>query len=313
MTRFKRFIFNATPVLFIYRTADKIFLPGLEGFSLYQIGKFFFRELKDSNMNVRVAAVTYNFLMCIPPTMLFLFSLVPYLPLNDVQHTILQTLQTLTPNQRIYDSVSKVVVDFMNTEHRDVLSFGILLTLFFSSNGMMGLMRNFDRSLTVYKKRSGLSRRWTAIKLTVLLLCVVIVSLAILIIQSESLNAFVLRIFGNIIAVKLLSGLIFILIIFSAISIIYAYGPSLTHRFRFVSAGSVFATLLSAITTTVFFFLVNNILNYNKVYGSIGTLIAFMVWMWLNTFVILLGYELNVSILLGKISRTEHEKHHQAS
>ncbi|PZF71159.1 YihY/virulence factor BrkB family protein [Taibaiella soli] len=307
MTKFERLIFLSAPLRFIYRTADKIFLPGFEGFSLFQIGKFFFNSLRDSHLNVRVAAVTYNFLMAIPPTTLFLFSLVPYLPLKDVQQTILQTIRTVAPNQSMYDNISGVVIDFMNTQHRDVLSFGILLTLFFSSNGMMGLMRNFDRSHSVYKKRTGLQRRWTAIKLTVLLICVAITSLAVLILQSELLNAEVLKIFGSIIAVKLLSFFIFVVIIFSAVSIIYTYGPSLSHRFKFFSAGSVFATVLSVLTTTVFFFLVNNILNYNKVYGSIGSLIAFMVWLWLNTLVILLGYELNVSILLGKISRTENE------
>lgn len=307
MTKLERVIFLSAPLRFIYRTADKIFLPGFEGFSLFQIGKFFFNSLRDSNLNVRVAAVTYNFLMAIPPTMLFLFSLVPYLPLKDVQAIILQTIHTVAPNQRMYENISGVINDFMNKEHRDVLSFGILLTLFFSSNGMMGLMRNFDRSLSVYKKRTGLQRRWTAIKLTVLLICVAITALAVLIVQSEMLNAEVLKIFGSIIAVKLLSYFIFVLIIFSAVSIIYTYGPSLSHRFKFFSAGSVFATILSVLTTTVFFFLVNNILNYNKVYGSIGSLIAFMVWLWLNTLVILLGYELNVSILLGKISRTENE------
>jgi membrane protein len=307
MTKLERLIFLSAPLRFIYRVADKICLPGFEGFSLYQIGRFFFKEIRNVKMNERVAAVTYNFLMAIAPTMLFLFSLVPYLPLKDVQVTILQTLKLVIPNEHVYQTISRGVVDFMTTKRRDILSFGILLTLFFSSNGMMGLMRSFDRSLSVYKKRTGLQRRWTAIKLTFLLICVAIVSLAVLILQTEKLNYFVLQIFGNVIAVKILSVVILALIIFLAVSIIYAYGPSLTHRFPFISPGSVFATFFSLITTTGFFFVANNFINYNKVYGPIGTLIAFMVWMWLNTLVILLGYELNVSILLGKISRTENE------
>lgn len=307
MTRLERIIFFSAPLRFIYRVADKICLPGFEGFSLYQIGRFFFREIRSVKMNERVAAVTYNFLMAIAPTLLFLFSLVPYLPLKDVQVTILQTLKLVVPNEHAYQTVSKGIIDFMTTKRRDILSFGILLTLFFSSNGMLGLMRSFDRSLSVYKKRTGLQRRWTAIKLTFLLICVALISLAALILQTEKLNSLVLQIFGNVIAVKILSLVILALIVFLTVSIIYTYGPSLTHRFKFFSAGAVFATVMSLITTTVFFFLVNNFINYNKVYGPIGTLIAFMVWMWLNTLVILLGYELNVSILLGKISRTEDE------
>lgn len=303
MTRFERLIVYSRPLRFIYRVAERIVLPGFEGLSLYETGKFFFREIRNNKLNVRGAAVTYNFLMAIPPTLLFLFSLVPYLPLQNVQQTIIHALQLMIPNRNVSDTVSGIVIDFMNTERRDLLSFGILLTLFFSSNGMMGLMRSFDRSFSVYKKRSGLQRRWTAIKLTVLLIVVAILTIATLILQSSLLDPLIIRWFGSTGVVQVVSLLIIALLIFVTISLVYIYGPSLTHKFKFVSPGSVFATLLILLTSTVFFFLVNNILNYNKVYGSIGTLIAFMVWMWLNTQVILVGYELNVSILLGRLEK----------
>ena len=128
------------------------------------------------------------------------------------------------------------------------------------------------------------------------------------VIQSKDLNPIILTVFHSLIAIKILSGVILAMLVFITISIIYTYGPSLSHKFRFVSAGSVCATIASVITTSVFFFLVNNFLNYNKLYGSIGTLIAFMVWVWLNTIIILLGYELNVSILLGKLSREDSDE-----
>src|SRR5437899_2157977 len=140
-----------------------------------------------------------------------------------------------------------------------------------------------------------------------MLIIVAIISLAVLILQTETLNRWMMEIFENVIAIKMLSLFIFVLIIFCSVSLIYTFGPSLTHRFSFVSAGSVLATISMVLTTTVFFFLVNHFINYNKVYGSIGSLIAFMVWLWLNTFAILVGYELNVSILLGKLARNEDE------
>lgn len=314
MTRLERAIIRWAPARNAIKALKRTAPPGFEGLSLYEVARFFFREIKDNRLNERSAAVTYNFVMAIPPTLLFLFSLVPYLPLHGVEATILETLHMVTPNERIYTNASQVIQDFMNEERRDLLSFGLLLTLFFSSNGMMGLMRAFDRSIPVYVKRSKLKRRWTAIKLTVMLICVVIISLAVLIIQSNAVNSLLERIFDSIIAVKICSFIIITFIIFITISIIYTYGPSLTKRFRFFSAGSIFATLLSVVTTTIFFFLVNNFINYNKVYGPIGTLIAFMVWMWLNTLVILLGYELNVSILLGKTAHAgethNEEEHH---
>jgi membrane protein len=104
--------------------------------------------------------------------------------------------------------------------------------------------------------------------------------------------------------VKVLTLLIIVAMIFLVICMVYTYGPSLTQRFPFLSAGAVMATFVCILLSTVFFFLVKNVIHYNKVYGSIGTLMAFMVWIFLNTQVILLGYELNVSILLTRLART---------
>lgn len=305
MTRLEAAILKLPPVKVISNWAKRVVLPGFQGVSLFDVAGFFIKEVSNTKINVRAAAVTYNFLMAIPPTLLFLFSLIPYLPLGDVEVTMLDTLKLLALPPAIYKSLSGLIIDFMNTERKDLLSYGILLTLFFSSNGMMGLMNSFDRSTKIHIERSGLKRRWTAIKLTVMLICVAVLSLAALILQSEALNGLILRVFNNVIVVKLLSMLILVGLVFTMISLIYTYGSSLVHKFSFVSPGSVFATILSVITTVVFFFLVNNFINYNKVYGSIGTLMAFMVWVWLNTMVILLGFELNVSILLGKFSNNE--------
>jgi membrane protein len=290
----------------ITRASQQVILPGLNGVSLYEVGKVFWVELISDKLQVRTAAVTYNFLMALPPTLLFLCSLIPYLPLRNVENTILATLRLVTPNDDFYASVSAVISDFLNTQHTDVLSFGVLLTLYFSSNGMMGLMGGFDDSLVLYKKRSGLQRRWTAIKLTIMQMLVGIIALAVLILQNTRINKYLLQVFPNLIAVEVLSYLILVLLIFITYCLIYTYGPSLQRRFPFISAGAVFATLASMATTYVFYYMVDNFLNYNKVYGSIGTLIAFMVLVWLNTLIVLLGFELNVSILLGKINH-EHE------
>ena len=294
---------------YVLKKAHSIMLPGLNGASLYEVGKFFVTELKTLKLQERAAAVTYNFLMAMPPTFLFLFSLVPFLPLKNVEQTILNTIKLLSPNHNIYTSIRDVVSDFMTTQHHDVLSYGIILVLYFSSNGIMGLMRSFDKSLSLYVERTGVQRRWAAVKLTIAVIGIVIIGLAILIAQSRDLNPFINKIFHSVAAVKMISFVILGLLVFITISMIYTFGPSLKQKFRFVSAGSIFATIASILTTSVFFFLVNHLINYNKIYGSIGTLIAFMVWVWLNTIIILLGYELNVSILLGKLSHEDNDEY----
>jgi len=292
---------NSAIVQWVISTAKRIKLPGKERLSLYDVSTFFFSELGNNRLFENCAAVTYNFVMALPPTLLVLFSLVPYLPLKGVQDIILDTLRIVARNEALYQSMSSVIIDFMNNSRGEVLSFGIVLTLFFASNGVMGLIQSFERThLSDYVHKSDLRQRWTAIKLTVLLLMVAILSLVVLIIQSRALNDILLLIFKNVVAVRILSAIVVTMILFTCIAIIYRYGPSFTRKVRFFSPGAIFATTLCVIASTVFFFLVDNFIQYNKIYGSIGTLMAFMVWIWLNVFIILIGYDLNVSVMMVK-------------
>lgn len=315
MTRLEKWILESPPLRLIFGIAKNIRIPGKERLSLYEIGIFFFKELGNNKLFLNCAAVTYNFVMAMPPTMLVLFSLVPYLRLHGVQDAVLDTLKVVAHNPALYDGISSVVIDFMNNERAEVLSSGILLTLFFASNGMMGLINSFEKEhLSVYVKTSGLRQRWHAIKLTVLLLLVAILAIVVLIIQSAALNEILLVVFDNRVwVVRLLSAVLVTMILFTFISVIYRYGPTLKNRVRFFSPGAIVATSLCVITSAVFFFLVDNFINYNKVYGSIGTLMGFMVWIWLNTLVILIGYDLNVSVLMAKHRRLELENEEDES
>ncbi len=278
--------------------------PGVREISIFEVGRFFFHEIRENKLQIQAAAVTYNFLLAIPPFMLFLTSLVPFLQLENVEETFLLAIRLVTPNDALYEKISAVVMDFMNNQRGEILSFGLLMTLYVSSNGIMALLQSFERSLPVYVKRGGVAKRWTAIKLTVMLSLVLMMTLVTLIIQARSVNSLLLLLFNNTVVIRLVSIAIVVALILVAISAIYTYGPRLSSRMKFVSPGSLFATFLIVLTSAVFFFLVNNFIQYNKVYGSLGTLMAFMIWIWLNTFVILIGYELNISILLAKNADT---------
>ena len=307
MTRLERMILDLAPFRLLRSRAKKTFPPGFEGLSLYEVSHFFFKEIKNIRLNERAAAATYNFMMAIPPSLLFLFTLLPYIPLRDVEDTIVNTIRLVPLSREVSHSIEVFITSFMHTERRDLLSFGVLMVLVFASNGMMGLMRSFDKGMHVQSPRTGFQRRWTAIKLTVMLITVGILSIATFIIQSQFINKYILMVFDNIYIIKTISLLFLLFILFCAISIIYRYGPSLTNKFDFVSAGSIFATCGISVATTVFFFLVDNFLNYNKVYGSIGTLIAFMIWLFIIVMILLIGYELNVSILIGSIEKEQKE------
>ncbi len=310
-TFFEKYILNLPIINRVLSFSKKIVLPGFEGVSLYDTGVFFIENLNQVNLRDRSAAVTYNFITALPSILLFLFTLIPYLPLQDIQVTLLSSLKLMILDQDTYQSISKVLQDFMNNGQRSLLSFSLLLSLFFASEGIMGLMRYFDRDQKVYVQRSGLKRRWEAIKLTLLLILVVLVSTVAIIIQSKFMNEYILQIFDNVYLVRATSMVLNFSILFSAISLIYIYGPSLSHRFRFFSLGAIMSTILIVLCSVVFFYISNNFLNYNKVYGSIGSLLVFFVWLNLSTRILMLGYDLNVSILTGKVENSRKPQKNQ--
>lgn len=295
-------VYRSSVVRFFLRKAHTVILPGENGASLYEVGYIFIKKLFDSRLAERAAAVTYNLIMALPPMFLFIFSLLPYLPFRHIEQTILYVIRLITPNDNIYGTVSSIAVNFINQQHHGALSFGLLLVLYFSSNGMVGLMKTFDYNESLYKKRTPLQRRFTAIKLTLMHIFITILAMAVLFIQTKNLNPLIVHVFHYVQIVKIISTVILIIVVFIGISVIYTYGPSLTEKFSFISIGSVFATCGSLFATSVFFFLVNHFLNYNKVYGPIGTLIGFLVLLWLNTIILLVGYEINVSLLKGRLS-----------
>jgi membrane protein len=286
---------------FVKQRASRVYPPGFQGFSVYEIAHSIFKNIQEKRFSERAAAISFNFLMAIPPTLIVLFSLVPFLPLDNVEQILLQSIRTVSPNDRLYESVARVVSDFMNTKRREILSFGILFTLFYSSNGMMGLIRAFDHRITeIHVWRTGLSRRWKAIKLTLMLVSFTLISLGILVIQSRALDEWIWQLTGNTTIVKIIGWLVLVMILYFSICIIYTYGPSLNKKIKFFSPGSFLATLLFIAVSYGFFFIASNFVNYNKVYGSIGTLMMFMIWMFIAAMVILVGYEINLAIMLKK-------------
>lgn len=293
----KNNIFKRSLVSFFSRM-KRTDIPGSAGASIYDITTLFFKGVKDIRLSERAAAMSFNFLMAIPPTLIFLFSLIPYLPLDTVESTILNSIRLLSPNERLFNSVQAIVTDFMQTKRRELLSFGFLFTIFVSSNGVMGLLRSFDRDSPAHVKRTNMARRKKAILLTLGLMLVFIISIALLIVQTNMLDKYLADLVGNAYIVKMVSGLTLVSIIYITMCILYKYGPSLEDKFRFFSPGAFLATFLFIGVSYLFFYVANHFINYNRVYGSIGTLLMFMAWMFITGLVILIGFELNLAIMM---------------
>jgi len=302
MKKLERIIITSPPVSFLIRKSKKIILPGFQGLPLYDVARFFFQQMQQVGLNERAGAISFDFLMAIPPLSIFIFTLLSNLPGSKKLYTeALVLVKEIAPDASTYNMIKGVMDDFFSTS-TSLLSFGLILALYFSSNAMLTIMRTFNKSMLHIEteKRNFLELRWEAIKLTVYIVILILATIFILFSQSALLDFITgwLNIKTNIYnwVVEVLRLLITFLLIFISIALIYRYAPSVEKKWKFFSPGATLATILIIAFTILFSYWVNNIASYNKVYGSLGSIMILMLLIFVNSLVLLIGFELNVSI-----------------
>ncbi len=282
-----------------------LILPGFSPLPLYTVATFFFQEIGKDELINKASSLSYNFMLAIFPAIIFLFTLIPYIPIDNFQNQLLSLIALILPAEA-YIAVRSTLVDIVSNQNSKLLSFGFLLALIFSTNGVHTLMEAFNKSSLISETRSWLKQRFVALYLTVLISFALILGLIIMTIGEYIFGVLKSELIFKdsfwIYVINIVRWLILIIIYFVTISLLYRYGPVHAKKWKFFSAGSWMATILAVLTFWGFSFYINNFGNYNKLYGSIGTLIVLMIWLYLNSLIILVGFELNASIDLSKRS-----------
>jgi membrane protein len=281
-------------------------LPGFSGIPIYQVVSFFIRQVQTIGMTERASAIAFNFVMAIPPATIFLFTLIPYLPITQsLQQELYKLIKDIIPGERNNAVLINFLQDFINNPRNGLLSLGFILSLYFSSNAMMGIMRSFDKNYAGFKKRSNWQRRKAALRLTALLYVFVMASLVALIAREVVLEWLGIE---NASLRALLSNLrwsVIFLLFFGCISSIYRLAPSVHKKWKLINPGSIVATSLMLITSGALSWWVANFSNYNQLYGSISTVLIIMILIFINSLILLIGFELNVSIYSLKSARAD--------
>jgi membrane protein len=309
LTKIQRIIINYTPIPFLLRKSKRWFLPGFQGLALYDVIQFFRSQLKQHGLSERAAAISYNFIMAIPPSLLFLFTLIPNLPfvskkiLKLQMHTL---ILDIVPNKIYNKQVITFIDSFIDGSKLGLLSFGLLLTLYFASNGMMGIMRSFNKKYVGFETRKGIVVRVVALRLTILIFSLLLAYLLLLIMEGSLLKATVKNSILRDIIGYTRWGFIIILV-YLIIGLIFKYAPAIRKKWNFTSPGTILATLLSLAASVGFAIYVNNFGKYNALYGSIGTIMMIMALIYINSLALLIGFELNVSIHSLKVIAAERE------
>lgn len=289
----------------IRNTMMNIKPKGLKGGSLYEVFRFYSIQSQRIGFSMRASAISFNMLMAIPAGLIFLCTLVPYAPESiHFQDEIENTLNQVVKDPRTLTFLVGLIDDFFTKQRSGLLSFSFIAALFFSSNAMMGIMRCFDKSYFESRKKYFLAKRLTAIKLTCLII-VLLTTFIVVISTNQLLKNYLQKQFIEIkpilnFGIDVIRWLLLFSLNFFIISVIYRYAPAVKNKWSIFSPGAIVACVLTILTTWGFGVWVNNFANFNKIYGSIGTLLIIMNLLYINALALLIGFELNVSITAVK-------------
>ncbi len=284
--------------------ARNIELPLFEGLSLYDVATFFFKGIAKGRVTNRAASISYSFFLALFPGIIFLFSMIAFFPIQGLEEEIFEVFRRVLPPDT-YEATRTTIEDILKNRRPDLLSFGFLFALIFATNGINSLISNFNDTIHQLETRGFWRQQLVAISLTALLSVMVIVMATLLIFSSSVLNALLLFLNLDEISPFIIDSTRFFILVFLvlvAIAFLYNFGPSKNREWRFISPGAILATGLIILSSVGFSFYVSNFSQYNRLYGSIGTLIVILLWIYINALVLIIGFELNASIAFAKSS-----------
>lgn len=279
-------------------------LPGCSGVPMYDVAAFIYNEAMKDDISTRANSIAFSFFLSLFPTIIFLFTLLPLLPVTaDYVALLDSSLEGILPDSA-HSYLFGIIEGVASIKRSGLLSLGFFLAIFFASSGVLTMMYGFDKAYaTTFKQRGYFKKRWVAFMLTLVLGGLLILSM-IFIILGKPLLGLVLDsadLSGHTsFILKAVRWLVVVFIIYLGITIIYRYGPSMYKRTKFWNPGSVVACSLSILSSIAFSYFINNFGRYNELYGSIGALIVIMLWMQINAYILLIGFELNTSIAVNR-------------
>ena len=287
------------PVLnWFVRIFKKIKIPGLEGMSLYHLIEMYVIGILKGALTTRASSVAFSFFMALFPFALFILTLIPYIEIQGFQQGFMQFISQALPPQT-YDAVDAVLNDIINNKYSGLLSFGFILSIFLMTNGINSLFGGFEYSYHQLKTRSVLKLYLVSMAISILLALLLFMTVAVIIYFEIAITDLKLKgyVSDDILWVEIGRYIIILVMLFTMVCMFYYFGTKEGRNISFFSPGAIFTTLLVIINFKIFDIYVKKFAQYNELYGSIGTLLVLMLFIWLNSIILLLGFELNAAMI----------------
>jgi membrane protein len=281
----------------LVRGLKKIKLPWLQGMSFFELLELYIIGIIDGALSYHASAVAFSFFMALFPFALFILNLIPYIPIEGFQVDFLNFVREGVP-PNTYNAIANIINDILNNSHSGLLSSGFLLSIFLMANGINGILGGFESSRHVIDKRGFFSQYLIALGLSLLLSILLLLTVAAIVVFEVFIQKTMIQnVLSDQIPLIILSRYVFvILMLLITISVLFRFGTKQSHKPPFITIGSVSTTILVIISSYFFGIWVLKFSKYNELYGSIGTLLIMMFYIWINCMVLLLGFELNAII-----------------
>ena len=280
----------------------KLIIPGFEGLSLYEVSLFFYKGLVEGALTTRASSLAFNFFLAFFPSIIVLFTLIPFVPIEGFQEQLFVLMRDILP-PLTFDATKSILDDIVNNEQGGLLSLTFVLALYFSTNGVNAMITGFNATYHLSDKRTWWQLRLLSFALTLVLAILLVLTIIFQLFSQGFMSNLVSEGYLHQYSADIIlyaKWLILVFVLFISYSILFYYGPADKKGWKFLSAGSIITTFLSVVSSLGFSYYVNNFAQYNQLYGSIGTLLVILLWMYFNSIILLLGFELNASIVSAK-------------
>lgn len=271
-------------------------LKSLEGLSLYDILELYVLGIFKGAFSYRASAIAFSFFMALFPFALFILNLIPFIPLENFQADFLEFVEEGVP-PNTYDAIEAILKDIMETSHQGLLSSGFILSILLMTNGINAILGGFEMSAHITITRGFFRQYFISLAISLVLSMILLITVAAIVVAEVMIQK--INLFGEVTDIALIEwsryGFILLMILITT-SILYKFGAKETSSIAFISYGAVFTTILIVVSSYIFGIYVTKFAKYNELYGSIGTLLVLMFYIWINCMVLLLGFELNATI-----------------
>ncbi len=285
----------------------KIKVPGLEGMSLYDVLEMYVIGIVQGALTSRAGGVAFSFFMALFPFALFILTLIPFIPIEGFQEGFMQFIgQALPP--KTYESVDVVLQDIANNKYGGLLSFGFVLSMFLMTNGINSLFGGFEYTYHKLQTRSIIKQYIVSFAVSLVLALLLLLTVAVIIYFGIAIHNLKEKgyVSDDLFWIEAGRYVIVFAMLFTTVGLFYFFGTKEGRIISFFSPGAILTTLLIIVNFKIFGIYVKKFAQYNELYGSIGTLLVLMLFIWLNSIILLLGFELNAAIIgLKKKCREE--------